>query len=150
MGLVEAFWLNGHTTAFQQTCHALLTLFGAGLTTWAGRGIVFSVSFRLRVGGDEPLIVTQHRFARSLTDQILRANRNFATAAGRIDHISRDGIAGRVTAHCLHDLDALADGRAEVASALHEITLVQVIGPAPIAHHLMYKTTLAIQTPIDS
>src|SRR5579871_1236349 len=84
MSLVEPGRPNGHRLTFQQAGNALLIFGLAALAAWAGGGIVFGVGFWLGVGRDEAFVVAQHRLARSLTDQVLRANRNLAAAAGSV------------------------------------------------------------------
>src|SRR5258707_14544027 len=116
MRFAKATRLDGHGLTFEQPCDPLLALFriGASQTAWAGRRVVFGIALRFSVGGDEALIVAQHGFTRCLTDQVLRPNGYLATTAGSIHDISGDGIAGSVPAQRFHDLDALADRRAEV------------------------------------
>src|SRR5260221_10987486 len=89
MRFAEARRFDGHGVALQQARYAALTLFSF-LCLEAGRAggrIVLVVIFRLGVGRDEAFVVAENRFAGSLTDQVLRPNRDFAAAAGSIDHV---------------------------------------------------------------
>ncbi|OQA40918.1 MAG: hypothetical protein BWY52_02744 [Chloroflexi bacterium ADurb.Bin325] len=98
-----------------------------------------AVVVRLVVGGDEPLEVAQDDLAGRLADEVLRHDRDLAAPAGRIHHVGRDGIAGGVAAQPLDDLDALADRRAEMARARHQVALVEVVGPHPVPDQLVHQ-----------
>src|ERR1051326_3919128 len=44
---------------------------------------------------------------------VWRVDRHLAAAAGRVDHVLRNAVAGGVAAQGLHDLEALPDGGAQ-------------------------------------
>ena len=49
-----------------------------------------------------------------VADQVIGHDRDFAASSGRVDHVGRHGIAGRVAAQPLHDLEAFADRSPEM------------------------------------
>ena len=85
-----------------------------------------------------------------VADQVIRHDRDLAAAAGRIDHERRDGVARGVPAEAFHDLEALADRRPEVAGALDEVALVEVVGPDPVLHEPMDERPLDMDAVIDA
>ena len=115
----------------------------------AGDGVA-GIVVGLIVGGDEALEVAQHHLAGRLADQVLRHDRDLAAAAGRVDHVGRDGIAAGVAAQPLDDLDALADRGAEMPGALHQIALVQVVGPHAVAHQLVHQLLHHLDRVVDA
>ena len=49
-----------------------------------------------------------------------------------------------MAAQALDDLDALADGRAEVAGALDQVALVQVVGADAVSDQLVHEVALDV------
>ena len=62
-----------------------------------------------------------------MAQDVFGIDRHFAAAAGRVNDVLRHGVAGRVPAQLLHDLDALAHARAQVRRAGNQIALVKII-----------------------
>jgi hypothetical protein len=91
----------------------------------------------LLVGGDVALEVAQDDLVVRVADQVVGHDRDLAAAAGGVHDVLRHGIAGGVAAQALHDLDALADRRAEVAGAFDQVALVDVVRPDPDATRSM-------------
>ena len=74
-----------------------------------------------------------------MRDDILRGNRDLSPASGTVDHICGDGVAGRVPAQFLHDVDAHGDRRAEMPGAKDGITLINVIRTYPDLQEFMHQ-----------
>ena len=62
----------------------------------------------------------------------------------------RHRVAGGVAAQPLHDLDALADRRPEVAGALDQVALVDVVGPDPVLDELVDERPLDVDAVVDA
>ena len=94
---------------------------------WQLRLVVRRVLGRLLVGRDVALVVAEHDLVVRVADEVVRHDRDLAAATGRVDDELRDRVARRVAAQALDDLEALADRRPEVAGALDQVALVEVV-----------------------
>ena len=122
----------------------------AVLARLARRAVVLLVLERLLVGRDVALVVAQHDLVIRVADQVVGHDRDLAAAAGRVDHVGRDGVAARVAAQALHDLEALADRRAEVPAALDQVALVQVVRPDAHLDELVDQLALDVDAVVDA
>jgi hypothetical protein len=61
-------------------------------------------------------------------EDVFGADGDFAAAAGCIDDVLGDGVAGGMAAEFIHDLEALSDAGAEVGGAGDQIALIDVVG----------------------
>ena len=75
---------------------------------------------------------------------------NLAAAAGGIHDVLRHGITGGMPAQALDDLDALGHRGAEVAGAMHQVALVQVIRAHPDAHQVLHQLALDVDIIVDT
>ena len=62
-----------------------------------------------------------------MAQDVFGIDRHLAAAAGRVDDVLRHGVAARVTAQLLHDLDPLAHAGAQMRGAGDQVALVDVI-----------------------
>ena len=149
--LAEALRLDPHPLALEQAEDARLAGLGAlVLAVGAGRPIVLLVGRRLLVGRDVALVVAQDDLVVRVADQVVGHHRDLAAAAGRVDHVGRDRIAAGVAAQALHDLEALADGRPEMAGALDQVALVEVVRPDPVLDQLVDERALDVDAVVDA
>ena len=82
----------------------------------------------LGVGGDDALVVAQDDLLGGLGDDVLGHDRGLAAAARGVHHEGGHAEAGGVAAQAFDDLDALADGGAEVLQAHGQVALIDVVG----------------------
>ena len=135
--LIKAFGCNIIALTREQPAHATLRRSTIYQTCRACLRVVPRIILRLCIGADITLIISQHNLVCRLTDQVVRHHGNLAAAARRINDISWYGIAGGMAAQRLHNLDAGSHRRAEVPCALHQITLVEVVGSHSIHNQLV-------------
>jgi hypothetical protein len=129
--LLEAGGLDPHPLPVQQPGDPLLARLRAGvLAVRAVRAVVGRVLGRLLVRGDVALVVAEDDLVVGVRDEVVRHDRDLPAAARASMTYVGHGVAGRVAAQALDDLEALADRRPEVADALDEVALVDVVRPA--------------------
>ena len=116
VGLDEPGRLDPHPLPVEQARDPFLAGLGPRvLAPAAGRRVVGRVRRRLLVGRDVALVVAEHHLVVGVRDQVVRHHRDLPAAAGRVDDVLRDRVPGGVAAQALDDLEALPDGRPEVA-----------------------------------
>ena len=81
---------------------------------------------------------------------VLWIDRDFSAAARGIDDELRDGVAGGVAAETLDDVDAFLDAGAEVAGALDEVALVEVIRAHAAHDELVDELALGLDVVIHA
>ena len=149
--VLEALGLDPHPLALEQPEDAgLARLRPLVLAVLAGRLVVLLVGLGLLVGGDVALVVAQHDLVVAVRDQVVGHDRDLAAAAGRIDDEGRDRVARGVAAQALHDLEALADRRPEVAGPLDQVALVEVVRPDPVGDELVDEGALDVDAVVDA
>ena len=103
----------------------------------------------LFVRGDVALVVAQHDLVVRVADEVVGHDRDLAAAAGSIHHVRRHRIAGSVAAQPFHDLDPLADRGAEMARALDQVALVDVVGPDAVLDQPMNERPHDVDAVVD-
>lgn len=91
---------------------------------WEERGGVggFGVfeDFAFVIPDDDAVVVS--------AEDVFGADGDFAAAAGGIDDVLGDGVAGGMASEFIDDLEALSDAGTEVSGAGDEIALIDVVG----------------------
>ena len=124
----EAGGFDGNAFAFHQAVNAALAgflafpLVGDG---HVGAGVVGGFGVR----SDVALEIAQDHLVGAVRHHVIGRYGNFPAATGGVHDVGGHGVAAGVAAQALHDLQALGDGGAQVARAVHEVALVDVVGP---------------------
>ena len=87
---------------------------------------------------------------RGLGDDVLGHNGGLAAAARGVHHEGGHAEAGGVAAQSLDDLDALADGGAEVLQAHGQVALIDVVGTHADADQLVDQLLHGVDAVIDA
>src|SRR5665811_1353812 len=150
VGLLEVAWLDPHPLALEQAEDAGLAGLGPLVLAVAAPDLVVrGIRLGLLVGRDVALVVPQDHLVVRIADEVVRHDRDLAAATGRIDDEGRDRVARGMAAEALHDLEALADRRSEVARSLDEVALVQVVRPDPVLDESMHERALDVDAVVD-
>jgi len=149
VNFVKAFRFNEHLIAIQQGCDAFLARFGA-LRTFVFGGHGGGVIGGLFVGGNITFEVSQDDLVIGHAQQVIGHDRDLSTAARRVDDILGHSVARGVPAQPFHDLDALADGRAEMTGAVYQVALVEVVRADTDADQVLHQLALDMDVVVDS
>src|SRR5216684_7713074 len=63
----------------------------------------------LRILEDFSFVIADHDFLVVVIENVTGIDRHFAAAAGRVDHVLRNGVTGGVTTQAFDDLDSFRD-----------------------------------------
>ncbi len=134
----EAGGFDADALALHQAVDAALAGFAAfpfGGDGHVGAGVVGGFGVR----GDVALEVAQDELLGAVRQHVVGRDRDLAAAAGGVHDVGGHAVAAGVAAQALHDLQALANGGAQVAGAVHEVALVDVVGAHADLHEFPHE-----------
>ena len=102
------------------------------------------IDIRVLFSGEVP----QYTLAILVGNDVIRANRYFAAAAGRINDKGRHGIAGSMATELFHDFDAGRNGGTEMLGTFDRIALINIVRPdtdlQEFVHELLHRGRIVI------